>query len=53
VEQPDNILEQRQLAARICHQIAEHAVIQRNFDGAIQQYKEALTFYPEDEVNSE
>ena len=50
VEQPDGIEEQRQLAARVCHQVAEFAMVQRNFDGAIQQYKEALSFYPEDEV---
>ena len=51
VEQPDGIEEQRQSAARVCHQVAEFAMVQRNFDGAIQQYKEALSFYPEDEVS--
>ena len=52
VEQPDGIEEQRQLAAKVCHQVAEFAMVQRNFDGAIQQYKESLSFYPEDEVGS-
>jgi hypothetical protein len=50
VEQPDGILEQRQLTAKICHQMAEHAIAQRHYEGAIQQYKEALQYYPEDEV---
>ena len=31
--------------------MAEHAVLrQRNYDAAIQHYKEALTFHPEDDV---
>ena len=50
MDQPDGVLEQRQATAKICHQIAEHAVMQRNYDSAIQQYKEALQYYPEDEV---
>lgn len=50
VEQPDSVLEQRQLTAKICHQIAEHSVMQRNYDTAILQYKESLQFHPEDDV---
>ena len=50
MDQPDGVLEQRQLTAKICHQIAEHAVMARNYDSAITQYKEALQYYPEDEV---
>ena len=49
VEQPDAVLEHRQLTAKICHQMAEHAFNQRNFDAAIQHYKEALTFHPDDD----
>ena len=44
---------QRALTAKVCHQMAEHAVLrQRNYDAAIQHYKEALTFDANDEVNS-
>lgn len=50
VEQPDAVLEHRQLTAKICHQMAEQAFNQRNFEAAIQQYKEALTFHPDDDV---
>ena len=49
VEQPDAVLEQRQLAAQVCHQMAEHSVLQRNYDAAIQFYKEALQFHSEDD----
>ena len=49
VEQPDAVLEQRQLAARVCHQMAEHSVLQRNYEAAIQFYKEALQFHSEDD----
>ena len=50
VEQPDAVLEHRQLTAKICHQMAEQAYNQRNFDAAIQEYKEALSFHPDDDV---
>merc|ERR1719347_1817610 len=50
VEQPDAVLEQKQLAAKVCHQIAEHSVVQRNYTQAISSYKEALLFYPDDDV---
>lgn len=39
VEQPDAVLDQRHLAAKICHQMAEHEVTQRNYNGAIKHYK--------------
>jgi tetratricopeptide repeat protein 21B len=39
VEQPDAVLEQRHLAAAACHQMAEHAVLQRNYAAAISHYK--------------
>ena len=32
VEQPDAVHEHKQLTANICHQMAEHAVNQRDFD---------------------
>ena len=39
------------MTAKVCHQMAEHAVLrQRNYDAAIQYYKEALTFNEDDEV---
>jgi len=50
VEQPDAVLEQKQLAAKVCHQMAEHSVLQRNYDAAIQFYKEALQFHPDDDI---
>ena len=42
VEQPDAVLEHRELTAKICHQVAEQFINQRDFDSAIQHYKEAL-----------
>ena len=48
VEQPDAVLEQRHLAAAACHQMAEHAVLQRNYAAAIGHYKEALQLDAED-----
>ena len=37
VEQPDAVLDHKQLTANICHQMAEHAVNKRDFDtGTIQ-----------------
>ncbi len=50
VEQPDAVLEHRQLTAKVCHQMAEQAQIHRNFDAAISYYKEALTFHPDDQL---
>ena len=39
------------MTGKVCHQMAEHAVLrQRNYDAAIQHYKEALTFDANDEV---
>ena len=32
VEQPDAVLDHKQLTANICHQMAEHAVNKRDFD---------------------
>ena len=41
------------MTGKVCHQMAEHAVLrQRNYDAAIQHYKEALTFDGNDEVCS-
>ncbi len=39
LEQPDAVLEQRHLAAAACRQMAEHAVLQRNYAAAISHYK--------------
>ena len=39
IEQPDAVLDQRQLAANICHQMAEHGNTQRNYAAAISHYK--------------
>ncbi len=39
LEQPDAVLEQRHLAAAACRQMAEHAVLQRNYAAAIGHYK--------------
>lgn len=30
--------------------MAEHSVLQRNYEAAIQFYKEALQFHPEDDI---
>ena len=43
IEQPDAVLDQRQLAANICHQMAEHANTQRNYAAAISHYKVPIT----------
>ena len=37
------------MAAKVCHQMAEQSVLQRKYDAAIQHYKEALKFHPEDD----
>ncbi|CAB4063816.1 TTC21B [Lepeophtheirus salmonis] len=50
VERPDSIQEQRQMVADICHRMAEYSISSREFDTAIQRYKEALQYYPEDET---
>ncbi|XP_061698597.1 tetratricopeptide repeat protein 21B-like isoform X2 [Syngnathoides biaculeatus] len=42
VEQPDNFDFQKQLAAKICSEIAQHYTSQRVYDGAIESYKESL-----------
>ncbi len=42
LEQPDAVLEQRHLAAAACRQMAEHAVLQRNYAAAIGHYKAAF-----------
>ena len=53
VEQPDAVLEHRELTAKICHQVAEQFINQRDFDSAIQHYKEALVtiMYRNDELS--
>ncbi|CAD5116982.1 DgyrCDS5817 [Dimorphilus gyrociliatus] len=43
MEQPDSLAEQKNLAAKICKQMAENAYNERDFTKAIQIYKEALT----------
>ncbi|CAG0886786.1 unnamed protein product, partial [Cyprideis torosa] len=48
VESPDAAEEQRELAASICRQMAQHAVTERNWEKAIKLYKEAISSYPED-----
>ncbi|CAL4107788.1 unnamed protein product, partial [Meganyctiphanes norvegica] len=47
VELPDTIPEQKQLAASMCSQMAEHAANQREHERSIQLYKEALQYDPE------
>ena len=39
IEQPDAVLDQRHLAAKICHQMADNMVMQRNYTAAINHYK--------------
>ncbi|KAL3836422.1 hypothetical protein ACJMK2_021855 [Sinanodonta woodiana] len=48
LEQPDAVSAQKQLAADICSQMAEHATNQRDFDKAISLYKEALVYNEND-----
>ncbi len=45
LEQPDAVLEQRHLAAAACRQMAEHAVLQRNYAAAIGHYKAVFRIY--------
>ena len=38
----------------VCHEMADHSEnTNRDYDGAIRQYKEALQVHPEDEVKDE
>ena len=43
IEQPDAVLEHKQLTADICHKMAEHAVNQRDFDNGENKLKKADT----------
>ncbi|KAK6970975.1 Tetratricopeptide repeat protein 21B [Biomphalaria glabrata] len=52
VEQPDAISDQKELAASICSQLAEHAANQRDTDTAIKFYKEALVYSENDSKRS-
>ncbi len=42
--------ENSEVFSKVCHKMAEQAISQRNFDGAIRSYKEALQFHPDDDV---
>lgn len=42
IEQLDAVPAQKKLAAEICAEIAKHSTAQRNYEKAIQFYKEAL-----------
>ncbi|XP_077584851.1 tetratricopeptide repeat protein 21B-like [Stigmatopora nigra] len=44
LEQPDSFDAQKQLAAKICTEIAQHYTGQRVYDKAIEFYKEALSY---------
>ncbi|XP_040213995.1 tetratricopeptide repeat protein 21B [Rana temporaria] len=44
LEQPDAVPAQKVLAAEICAEIARHAAAQRDYERAIQFYKEALVY---------
>lgn len=48
IEQSGGSIEERQVAANICQQMAEYANMLRDHDAAIQFYKEALAYSPED-----
>ncbi|KAH9505253.1 Tetratricopeptide repeat protein 21B [Bulinus truncatus] len=52
VEQPDAINDQKELAASICSQLAEHAANQRDTETAIKFYKEALVYSENDSKRS-
>uniref|UniRef100_A0A8C5LIB4 Tetratricopeptide repeat protein 21B n=1 Tax=Jaculus jaculus TaxID=51337 RepID=A0A8C5LIB4_JACJA len=42
MEQPDAVPAQKHLAAKICAEMAKHAVVQQDYERAIRFYKEAL-----------
>ncbi|XP_053554367.1 tetratricopeptide repeat protein 21B [Bombina bombina] len=44
LEQPDAVPAQKSLAAEICSEIAKHSTAQRDYQKAIQFYKEALVY---------
>ncbi|XP_023227553.1 tetratricopeptide repeat protein 21B-like [Centruroides sculpturatus] len=44
VEQPDTVMEQKQLIIKICHQLAEHWSSKKDFNQAMKYYKEALAY---------
>ncbi|PVD35924.1 hypothetical protein C0Q70_02893 [Pomacea canaliculata] len=48
VDQPDVLPAQKQLAADICSQLAEHSINKRNFEQAIRFYKDALVYNEND-----
>merc|ERR1719239_679559 len=48
VEQPDAVHDQKELAAKICSQLAEQAIGQRDTDMAIKFYKDALVYSEND-----
>ncbi|XP_012939708.1 tetratricopeptide repeat protein 21B isoform X2 [Aplysia californica] len=48
VEQPDAVHDQKELAAKICSQLAEHATNQRDTETAIKFYKDALVYSEND-----
>ncbi|KAK3772094.1 hypothetical protein RRG08_061179 [Elysia crispata] len=52
LEQPDALHEQRELAANICSQLAEHATLQRDTETAIKFYKDALVYSENDSKRS-
>uniref|UniRef100_A0A8C5WE05 Tetratricopeptide repeat domain 21A n=1 Tax=Leptobrachium leishanense TaxID=445787 RepID=A0A8C5WE05_9ANUR len=44
LEQPDIVIEQKQLASRICVQLAEHHVELKDYEKALKCYKEAMVY---------
>ncbi|RXG72067.1 Tetratricopeptide repeat protein 21B [Armadillidium vulgare] len=47
VELPDTVPQQKQMASSICQKIAEYHANKREYELAINHYKEALTYEPE------
>ncbi|KAL0593486.1 Tetratricopeptide repeat protein 21A [Plecturocebus cupreus] len=48
LEQPEMIPSQKQLAASICIQFAEHYLAEKEYDKAAQSYQDALSYLPTD-----
>ncbi|XP_016861332.1 tetratricopeptide repeat protein 21A isoform X13 [Homo sapiens] len=48
LEQPEMIPSQKQLAASICIQFAEHYLAEKEYDKAVQSYKDVFSYLPTD-----
>uniref|UniRef100_A0A2K5RPC0 Tetratricopeptide repeat domain 21A n=1 Tax=Cebus imitator TaxID=2715852 RepID=A0A2K5RPC0_CEBIM len=48
LEQPEMIPSQKQLAASICIQFAEHYLAEKEYEKAVRSYKDALSYLPTD-----